>query len=52
MDIAILKNTASVEIASQLLNQLKTLYLSKYLSRVNKHIWRDKWGILKTYVTA
>lgn len=28
------------------------LYLSKYLSRVNKHIWRDKWGILKTYVTA
>ena len=31
---------------------LKKLYLSKYLSRVNKHIWRDKWGILKTYVTA
>ena len=28
------------------------LYLSKYLSMVNKHIWRDKWGILKTYVTA
>ena len=31
---------------------LSKLYLSKYLSRVNKHIWRDKWGILKTYVTA
>ena len=31
---------------------LRMLYLSKYLSRVNKHIWRDKWGILKTYVTA